>query len=45
MFGVDDKERLLLFYVSTRQQDMDRVTTDFSEFSQVEVIVTGGNCP
>ena len=45
MFGVDDKERLLLFYVSTRQQDMDRVTTDFSEFSPVEVIVTGGNCP
>lgn len=45
MFGVDDHGRLLLFYVSTKQQDMDGITADLSEFSPVEVIVTGGNCP
>lgn len=45
LFGVDDKKRLLLFYVSTSRQDMDKVTTDRGEFAPVEIIVTGGNCP
>ncbi len=45
MFGVNEKKRLLLLYVSTKAQDLDRVTTDIGEFSPVEVIVTGGNCP
>lgn len=56
LFGVNDKERLLLFYVSTAGQDMGRVmeqngwdlpekAVSADEFSPVEVIVTGGNCP
>lgn len=45
LFGVNEKERLLLLYVSTKEQDLSKVTTDIDEFSPVEIIVTGGNCP
>ena len=45
LFGVDEQERLLLFYVSTKEQDLKKITTDVREFSPVEIIVTGGNCP
>lgn len=45
LFGVNEQGKLLLFYLSTEEQEIEKIRTDRNEFSPVEIIVTGGNCP